>query len=619
MRRALASLFHIREGEGRLVWLCLLFSFCIGLARTFAGAVARPLFLVVFGADGLPYLYVASAVAVALGGYLYGRLEQRAPMSRLVLATLALLAGTLALFRLGLDGGAAPWLVLTLSIWLELMWVLTSLAFWGPAARLFNVRQGKRLFGLIGSGELVAIVAAGLATPALVDRIGTHNLLWVAVAGLAGAWGFYAWIAAAFRQELAIQSPGDPLAGPRPGPPPAYRELLGQRYVLLMFGFSILSLLGFYVLDAVFYDLAAMRYPAEDDLASFVGLFLAGSGLLSLAARAFVSGPAITRFGLLFGLLAMPALNGLGAGAVAAAGSLFGLSALVFWLATATKVADKIVTQSITQTSFQILYQPLPIEQRLRVQTAIEGIVEPLAAGLAGLLLLALGRLAGFGAVQLAYVLVAVLAGLAAVTLFLNARYPGALMQAMDRRRLGGVSLSLADSSSVAVLQRGLRNPHAGVVLASLNMLEEIEHESLPAFLRELVTHPAPEVRQEALVRLERLGAAQALDVVRARVAAEEVPAVRGAALRTLAALGESELFEEVSPYLDDPEPALRVGAMVGLLRSGGIEGVLAAGERLLELLHGAAPADRALAAQVLADVGISSFSRPLAGLLRDP
>jgi len=60
------------------------------------------------------------------------------------------------------------------------------------------------------------------------------------------------------------------------------------------------------------------------------------------------------------------------------------------------------------------------------------------------------------------------------------------------------------------------------------------------------------------------------------------------------------------------------MGAMVGLLRSEGIEGVLAAGESLLELTKSPEPAKRQFAARVLGEVGISSFYRPLSKLLQD-
>ena len=141
---------------------------------------------------------------------------------------------------------------------------------------------------------------------------------------------------------------------------------------------------------------------------------------------------------------------------------------------------------------------------------------------------------------------------------------------------------------------------------------------SFPGFVCQLVNHATPEVRLEALRRIEQLGLSEALETVRRRVAIEPLVSVRGAALRTLAALSAADDFEQLWPYLEDPSPEIRRGAMVGLLRSGGVEGVLATGERLLQLVGTPDPAGRTAAAQVLGEVALRSFYQPLLKLLLD-
>ena len=49
--------------------------------------------------------------------------------------------------------------------------------------------QSKRLYGLIGSGEVLATILGGLVAAAVVRQIGTLNLLLITAAGLAGALG----------------------------------------------------------------------------------------------------------------------------------------------------------------------------------------------------------------------------------------------------------------------------------------------------------------------------------------------------------------------------------------------------------------------------------------------
>jgi len=62
------------------------------------------------------------------------------------------------------------------------------------------------------------------------------------------------------------------------------------------------------------------------------------------------------------------------------------------------------------------------------------------------------------------------------------------------------------------------------------------------------------------LARLERLGGTTALPAIDHCFRSDPDSAVRSAALRTLATLGDLDQFEEVYTYLDAPDPQLRQG-----------------------------------------------------------
>jgi HEAT repeat protein len=163
-------------------------------------------------------------------------------------------------------------------------------------------------------------------------------------------------------------------------------------------------------------------------------------------------------------------------------------------------------------------------------------------------------------------------------------------------------------------------------VLYILDVLEQASHPILPESLMRLLDHPIPEVRQDVLIRIERLALAGApvdtealRHAVQQRLESESIPAVAGKALRALAALSENEILDELAAYRDHPAIQMRTGALIGMLRSGGLEGILEAGDSLLELAYSANPEQRLLAANILAEIGESSFYRPVLRLLRDP
>lgn len=157
----LASLFNIHSGEGRLVTLLLAYSFFIGAARIFTRSAAMGLFLDEYSASALPYVYIGISIIATVLSYVYLKLGQKLTLSQLLAATLSFLLASLLLFWGGLSISQSGTLVFILPIWYEVLWTLTSLAFWNLAGRLFNVRQGKRLFAFVSSGEAVAILLGG--------------------------------------------------------------------------------------------------------------------------------------------------------------------------------------------------------------------------------------------------------------------------------------------------------------------------------------------------------------------------------------------------------------------------------------------------------------------------
>ncbi len=591
----------------------LVHSFCIGIARVLTRTAAYALFLVRFDAQDLPYVYIGISVVVMLLSFVYLKLSQRLPLIKLLIAASGFLLLVQVGLRFGLGPTAARWLVFALPIWYEVFWTITQLEFWNLAGYLFNVRQGKRLFGLIGAGEQVAIIAAGFLTPALVASIGTPNLFLAAAGAVAGVLGLLMYLSRSWSERFsASQDKRDAGEGPV-----APSKLFKDRYVLLIFGLFALAMVVYFATDNVFYAQAEVQYPGEEQLAVFIGLFLGVVGLLSLLSRSFLTGFLMGRFGMRAGLLFTPVLL-LATGVLAAVGrSAFG-TVVFFWGIALLRLFTMVFCESIDISALNVVYQPLPTAQRVQTQAMVEGIVYSIAIGLAGLGLWVSTTLLGLTSGQLVYVLLLVLLAWVAVGFLLGREYPVKLIQALARRRLSGDQYRLIDGSTAAILQRELQSPHSGVVLYALNMLEAAKPEALPAALPALLDHPAPEVRVDVLQRIERLGLASAAAVVIQRLSREPLPAVRGTAVCTLAAVGEAAVFDEVSAFLEDPHPEVRRGAMVGLLRSGGIEGVLTAGHRLLQMADSEDPAERVLAAQLLGEVGIQGFYRPLVALLQD-
>lgn len=185
-RSALTSILSIRAGEGQVVTLLLLHSLCAGIAQVFFATAASTLFLIYYGADTLPTLCILSSFAAVIVGRGYTWLGIRLFFGRLLVVTLTVLLVVAVVLRLFLGLEGARWPIFVLQLWVGVQSVLYNLEFWSLAGRLLTVRQGKRLYGLVGSGQSFAAAVGGLLIPVLVGWLGTPNLLLITIAGTVG-------------------------------------------------------------------------------------------------------------------------------------------------------------------------------------------------------------------------------------------------------------------------------------------------------------------------------------------------------------------------------------------------------------------------------------------------
>lgn len=610
----LLAVFNVHPGEGKMVLLLL----GLGLLENFANVMARTttyaLFLAEFDAETLPYVYIGIAISATLVSYAYLKLTERLSLATVLLFSSIFLVLLLSGLWLGTTYVASPWVTFSLPIAFGILNTLMITAYWGLIGRVFNIQQGKRLTGLVATAETVAFMVGGFLMPLLVLWIGSTNILLVAAILMAISLGVLIYVNRFFAAQLATppkreqptetqQSAGD---------------LLRSVYVRLIFGLFTLFTVGAYFVDNTFFALAEIQYPDADQLASFTGLFWGISSILVLLMQGFVSGRILVRFGVGVVMMLTPAVIIVETGAMSLIGALLGITPLLFWLGVMAN-GSRIILDATDQAAVNILYQPLPAEVRTRAQTMVNGIFYPMSIGLAGALLLLFRSVLHFDVVQSTYVLFLIALAWLGVAILLRRAYPQALLRALKRRDFGDPEHLVGDASSLHIFRQGLTNPHAGVVVYSLKMLEQVSPELMTEHLPQLLSHERHEVRLDVLQRIERLGLTSALPAIRERLDTEDSAVVRGAALRTMSVLcDDDDLFEEIYAYLDHPDFQMRQGALVGMLRGGQFEGIAAAASKLTGSLNSDDPAERGFAAQVLGEGGIRGFYRPLLKLLHD-
>ncbi|MCB0210327.1 MAG: cyclic nucleotide-binding domain-containing protein [Anaerolineae bacterium] len=608
--KKLLHLFNVRPAELPLVGLMLLYALLMGIPGIITETTSYALFLERFSAQSIPYIYIGFALVATALGLLFTRLEPKLSRSTLFLALLAAIAIPILIFRLLLAFSSADWPVIGLTIWADATWVFINLAFWGLATHLFTLRQGKRLFGLLGAGLIASEVVTGLMIPLLVSFIGTVNLLLVAVIAIVGALVVQTIIVRGYDHHLNPQDDERLFFEEK-----AWWQLVHQPYIALIFGLAALNLMAYFFIDNLFYIQVEHKYADIDTLAGFIGTFFASAGLLTATLGALVSGRFLNRYGLQAGLLVLPVVLLVGIGLTIGARVMPPAGLLLFWMVIGVKLSNEVLKDSTNEAATLVLYQPLPAGQRMQIQTAVESIIRPLAAGITGLLLLLMSAVLPTSGLYLEIGVAILLIGWLALAVILAKKYTQVLMKTLTRRKLDGAVLTLEDETSLTTLEQALHHPSPQVALYALNMLRA---DRAIKVLPELLYHPADEVRQAALLKIEQMHLTTAIEAVEQCLTQAEAVHIKTSAMRTLAAIDNIKALEQIFPYLDASDTALRQGAITCVINYGNPELAMVAEGRLLHWVVSLTPTDRINAAKIIGDVSNRNLHHPLRQLLRD-
>lgn len=613
LRRGVEQALNVQPGEGRPLALLLLHSFFTGLAIVSFYTASSALFLHQFSVELLPFVYIGSAITSTAAGWMYGMGRRRFPGGRLLAGILLFLLLTVLAFRLALALSLSPWTTFGLLVWYTTLQALTHVEFWGLAGQLFNVRQAKRLFGLAGSGELLASFLGGLSTPLFVALAGTVNLLLVT----AGALACCLVVLASILRETGGLHPESADGHQAEGAVSRLRDLVRNHYIASIFLLSLIAVTAHRLVDFAFLEQTKCQFASQDDLADFFGLFYGSYQAIAFVILTFATGRLLGRFGIKLGLrVRLEAMTLTTIGLVLVAATSASSTAALFWSALLIKMADTVFLRSLTTPAFLVLYQPLRRGQRLATQLTVESMVGPIAGGVAGALLLAMSWLGIARPLWLGLLILAVLAAWRLASKRVNHGYREALPKALRHHLLEGVSLSMDESGLREALLLRLGSDRPQEVIYALDLLTRRLGEERVPLLRPLLRHPRPEVRHHALDCVTAGHLADLTADVQELTGREEDPQVLAVAVKGLAALGESDVVDHVAAFLEWREPEVRKGAVVGLLAHGGIDGILQAGSHVIDMSASDEAEERAVAAEILGEVGQPSFYRPLLALL---
>ena len=629
MKLWLARIAPIYPGEGRVVALCLLVNLFLNAGITFGRSARDSLFFSKFGIQYLPIMYFFNALFLVLCSVAYSFLADRMDRGKLRTGISMIFIAGLLVSRVILFGHPR-YFYPVLYVFAQITWYFSLMQFWTFAGDLFDTRQAKRLFPFLAVGALLGMISVGLTCKKVIVAIGTENVM-VVWAGLI----FAAWLPAATTYRTYPKVPDAVKTGTASRVPAVrpsewqkiragFREIKREPLLQSMGGYILLMWTVYSVVDFYFNKTVKAQYPQTDELTAFLGHFGGLQGFLCLAVQVLLTRSIIARLGVGTTINFHPACLVLGLSWMSAS---YGFPSVF-----STKLADATMLYTFSDSSYQLLYNPIALERRARIRGFIEGYIRPMSlAASGGLIFLgerflkpvtigerefAVGQQVSWGAVLLAatWLVVATTAKRGYIrALLLNLKGSSPTL-----RQSAAAALSkMKDPSSLSILFRTLSSEDPEQIVTAIQLLETLATSDAADRIAGLILHPDARVRATATAALGRLGPDKHIEPITSLLADTD-PRVRANAVEALHKAGDRNIVEKIMPLLRDPAVRARVNSLLTITA---LEGVSAARDwipSITELAHGDSEA-RSAATYALARLPVEQSMDLLAPLLKDP
>src|SRR6266545_1029689 len=615
MLNNLNAFLKIRPNEGRLVILVALLFACIQAGQGLGDNAASALFLLRFGVDFLPYMYMflggltfITTLAYSVG---LGRFER----NRFYLSLILGLAALLVVERVAL---AADFRFLYPVLWLTINGIAMILGtlVWNVAGEVCDARQAKRLFPLFTSAGILGSVFGNLITGSAAKLLGTPNLLILYALLLGLVYFLMRTIAQNLFQPVKKSTKhviflDDLRAGFDYVRTSSLMRLIALASVL----FSIL----FFTIAFPFSKIVTATFPDEERVAGFFGLFNSVTTAVTFLASLLIANRVYARTGIVNSVLFMPFIYILGFAVFAGSYSLTG--------AVIARFLQLVILGGIAGTAWNALFNVVPSQKRGQVLAFINGVPAQIGVALSGVLLIVAEQAFTIQQIFLIGTVVALVCGV--LVWWMRNAYAHALIDALRAGRLEVFSASetsfsglQGDAAALQVALQALQDPKATTRKLAAEILGKMQDPSgIPALTHQLNDLDA-NVRASVIEALKTLHAESALEVIIDQLNDSE----KQVRLKVLSAIiqfkpdASSALMEKLNSLLNnDPSIAVRMQAALTLAKLGFGERVM---PNLMIWLYSKEVQTRIAAIKAIAEAAaylkIPMDSKPLIAALED-
>ncbi len=386
MKTGLGKLLQIAQGDRPMIGALLLQAAFTGI---FIGALeleATAVFLESFGAEKVPLAMMISGAVGILIATIYSYFSKQLGLRGFGILNLVAVMGMTAALLAGFHLLELQYLDFVVFVIAGPLILITLMGFWTTVRGFLSPSRGKQLSGLIDVALIGGMILSFMGTPLLV-RIGfrLHHILYMGMGSLILAAGAQLYVLTSIgkfhhRFRKRVKSTGPIL-------------LFSNRYTALMASFVVVGVFVTVLIHFAFLSVTDSRFPGGIELVSFLGYFFGSIMLLSWVIKRFLFGWIKRKFGIKMTLLLSPVMLLLFTILSAIAGESYGfageahLFVYFFQLIILSKLLNKVLKESMEDTSMNLIYQSLDPLERPNNQSGIEGVVSQIGVFTAGIFL----------------------------------------------------------------------------------------------------------------------------------------------------------------------------------------------------------------------------------------
>ncbi|HEX8429127.1 cyclic nucleotide-binding domain-containing protein [Hymenobacter sp.] len=380
----------IRPEEGKTVWLFFLHNFLLGIGTILVYVAANVILLENNPERNLPLAYGVAALALMAVGRAYTHFEHQLQLQRLavrVLLAVVVLTGVLGvLVALGHSVAAA----VAIMAGYRIIYLLTNLEFWGVSAVVFDVRQSKRLFSLISSGDMPA-KALGAVLAVLVH--GHTDLLYLLLLAFAAYGGALLTLRTTLASHV-VEAKSVARRQRQQGTTSLLQRWFGNSDLVLSMCLSLMAVAAVTTgVEYSFFVNVKHKFHDQATLMRYLGTVLTLTYLLAMVFKVLLSQFTLERMGIRRMLLALPILVLVGVLLFGGLRYIAAVDSLMLLYFCGLFLGLEVLRRAVFDPVFLVLFQALSAEERLQAHTRAKGFFEPLGMALAGFLLFALHHL----------------------------------------------------------------------------------------------------------------------------------------------------------------------------------------------------------------------------------